>query len=216
MSDTFRLDRNAAALFDAAGRRFDPGSEEWTAAGPPFGEAVDARAAARWRQRESRHPLRAPVGVIGPRDATGRQFAAAEAVGRGLAEMGFAVICGGRAGVMEAACKGAAAAGGTSIGLLPDAEPSAANPYATIVVATGLGEARNAVIARAALCLVAIGDSFGTLSEVALGRQFGKLVIGLEGAPRVDGVIHVATPAAALVLVAQRALGFVATSADRG
>jgi hypothetical protein len=59
------------------------------------------------------------------------------------------------------------------------------------------------VIARAALCLVAIGDNFGTLSEVALGRNFGKTVIGLEGAARVDGVVHVATPAEALREVAR-------------
>jgi len=87
--------------------------------------------------------------------------------------------------------------------VLPDTEPQAANPYATVVIASGIGEARNAVIARAALCLVAIGDNFGTLSEVALGRQFGKLVVGLEGAAQVDGVVQVDSAAAALELVAR-------------
>lgn len=169
---------------------------------PVHGLDVMARLAA--RQRAS--PLRMPVGVIGPRDATAAQYAAALAVGRGIAEMGLAVICGGRAGVMEAACKGAAEAGGVAIGVLPDVDPAAANAYATVVVATGIGEARNAIIARAALCLVAIGNNFGTLSEVALGRQFGKLVIGLEGAAQVDGVVHVRTPAEALERVAQAAL----------
>jgi hypothetical protein len=120
--------------------------------------------------------------------------------------MGFAIICGGWQGVMEAACRGAADAGGVSIGLLPDADPSFANPHVSIVIATGIGEARNALIARAAFCLVVIGDSFGTLSEVALGRQFGKRVIGLEGAARVEGVIHVATEAQALDEVARCAL----------
>jgi uncharacterized protein (TIGR00725 family) len=104
---------------------------------------------------------------------------------------------------MEAACRGAAEAGGVAIGVLPDTEPQAANPYATVVIASGIGEARNAVIARAALCLVAIGDNFGTLSEVALGRQFGKLVVGLQGAAQIDGVVQVDTPAAALELVAR-------------
>lgn len=154
------------------------------------------------QRRQRAAPLRVPVGVIGPRQATAAQYASAQAIGRGIAEMGLALICGGRAGVMEAACKGAAEAGGVAIGMLPDDDPAPANPYATVVLASGIGEARNAVIARAALCLVAIGDNFGTLSEVALGRQFGKLVIGLEGAARVDGVVQVDTPAAALAQVA--------------
>lgn len=153
-------------------------------------------------RRQRAAPLRVPVGVIGPRQATAAQYAAALALGRGLAEMGLPLICGGRSGVMEAACKGAAEAGGIALAVLPDSDPASANPYATLVLATGIGEARNAVIARAALCLVAIGDNFGTLSEVALGRQFGKLVIGLESAAQVDGVVHVDTPAAALVQVA--------------
>jgi uncharacterized protein (TIGR00725 family) len=154
-------------------------------------------------QRQRSAPIRAPVAVIGPRQATPAQAAAARAVGRGIAEMGLALICGGRTGVMEAACQGAAEAGGVAIGILPDTDPQAANPYATVVIASGIGEARNAVIARAALCLVAVGDNFGTLSEVALGRQFGKLVIGLEGAAQVEGVVHVDGPAAALALVAR-------------
>ena len=107
---------------------------------------------------------------------------------------------------MEAVCRGASSAGGTTIGILPDAEPSFANPHVGIVIATGIGKARNALIARAALCLVAIGDSFGTLSEVAFGRQFGKLVLGLEGAARVEGVVHVNDLGAALQEVSLVAL----------
>jgi uncharacterized protein (TIGR00725 family) len=107
---------------------------------------------------------------------------------------------------MEAVCKGVSDAGGVAIGMLPDADPSFANPHVGIVIATGIGEARNALIARSAFCLVAIGDSFGTLSEVALGRQFGKRVIGLEGAARVDGVVHVANVDEALIEVAKCAL----------
>ena len=166
---------------------------------PDVSDSLLAQAA----QRQRRSPIREPVAVIGPRQATPAQYAAAQAVGRGIAEMGLALICGGRAGVMEAACRGAAEAGGVAIGVLPDTEPQAANPYATVVIASGIGEARNAVIARAALCLVAIGDNFGTLSEVALGRQFGKLVVGLEGAAQLDGVVQVETAAAALELVAR-------------
>jgi uncharacterized protein (TIGR00725 family) len=199
MSAIFRLDRAGKALFDARGRRFDAAQRVWRdATVAPSGVDVDAIAAATWQQRESGHPLRVPIGVIGPRDALPAQLAAAEELGRGLGQMGYAVVCGGRHGVMEAVCRGASSAGGTTIGILPDADPSCANPHVGIVIATGIGEARNALIARAALCLVAIGDSFGTLSEVAFGRQFGKVVVGIEGAARVEGVVHVVDVGAAL------------------
>jgi uncharacterized protein (TIGR00725 family) len=207
MSATFSLDRARLTLHDERGRRFDPASRTWrTASGAPGGESIDAIVAATWLQRDSGCPIRVPVGVIGPRQTTATVLVAAEAIGAGLAAMGFAIVCGGRQGVMEAACAGAAQRGGVSIGLLPDADPALANPHVSHVLATGIGEARNALIARAAFCLVAIGDSFGTLSEVALGRHFGKLVIGLEGAAQVEGVVHVASVADALARVARYAL----------
>jgi hypothetical protein len=201
------LDRPARALFDDGGRRLDLATREWIAGEPARGEPIDLVAAATWLQRESGHPHRVPVGVVGTRDASAAQRAAAEAVGRGLAEMGFLVLCGGRTGVMEAVCKGVAEAGGVSIGLLPGRDAADANAYATYVITTGIGEARNAIIARAPLCLVAIGGGFGTLTEVAFGRNYGKLVVGLEHAPQAAGVVHVATPGEALVLVARCALG---------
>jgi uncharacterized protein (TIGR00725 family) len=204
MNAIYRLDTQQNNLFDASGRRFDPRRRIWTdSAIPAIGKPVDCIAAAAWLQRTSGFPVRVPVGVIGPREASPEQMLAAEDVGKGLAAMGFSAICGGRQGVMEAVCRGTAEAGGVSIGLLPEADPAFANPYAGIVIATGIGEARNALIARASLCLVVIGDSFGTLSEVALARHFGKRVIGLLGAARVDGVIHVETVELALVEVAQ-------------
>jgi uncharacterized protein (TIGR00725 family) len=159
-----------------------------------------------WLQRDSGMPVRVPVGVIGPRDAMPAQLDAAMRVGELLADCGLTVVCGGRHGVMQAVCEGVARRGGISLGLLPEPDPSLANPFVTLALATGIGEARNALIARAALCLVAIGDSYGTLSEVALGRQFDKRVIGLEGAARVDGVVHVATPREAVEHVARVAL----------
>jgi uncharacterized protein (TIGR00725 family) len=112
----------------------------------------------------------------------------AEKVGVGLAQMGLTLICGGREGVMEAACKGATQFNGITIGLLPDADPAYANPYVTIPIATGIGVARNALIARAALCVIAIGGGYGTLSEAAFGRQFGKAVFVLGDGPQLDGV----------------------------
>jgi hypothetical protein len=201
------LDRPTRSLFDPAGRRFDAASRTWRPDGAPRGDAVDLVAAATWLQRESGHPYRVPVGVVGTRDATPAQRAAAEGVGRGLAAMGFLVLCGGRTGVMEAVCKGVAEAGGVSIGLLPGRDAADANAYATYVITTGIGEARNAIIARAPLCLVAIGGGFGTLTEVAFGRNYGKLVVGLENAPQAAGVKHVASVDEALELVARCALG---------
>jgi uncharacterized protein (TIGR00725 family) len=88
---------------------------------------------------------------------------------------------------MEAACEGAASAGGMSIGLLPDDEWQAANRFVTIPIATGIGVARNAIIARAGLALVAVGG-YGTLSEIALALQFGRPVLTLLDAPAVSGV----------------------------
>ena len=200
------LDRKRGLLADGAGRRFDPADRSWSAARALEGEAVDAVQAATWLQLESGRPLRVPVSVIGPREASGEQLACAEAVGRGLARMGLAVACGGRGGIMEAVSRGVAHEGGIAVGILPDRDPALANPYVTVALATGIGEARNAIVARAGFCIIAIGNSFGTLSEVALGRQFGKPVFGLMGAAEVEGVIHLRGPQEALSAVARCAL----------
>jgi uncharacterized protein (TIGR00725 family) len=209
---TYWLDERASCLVDGPGRRLDPAARAWqeapqgTAEPPPGARQLEAPQAVAWLQQRSGHPLRVPVGVIGPRDATPAQLAVAQRVGAGLAQMGLAVICGGRQGIMEAVAQGAAGHGGIVIGLLPEPSPDAANAYLTHVIATGLGEARNALIARSAFCLVAIGDSYGTLSEVALGLQFGKRVFGLAGAARVHGVEHRADADAALLSVANHVL----------
>ena len=211
MNVTFDLDRAGHALYDAEGRSFDAMTRAWTfvrtAEHVAKGETVDVIGAATWLQRESEHPLRVPIGVIGPREATTAQLATAMRVGELLADCGLLVLCGGRGGVMQAVCEGVARVGGTSIGILADTEAAFANHYVSVVLATGIGEARNALIARASFSLVAIGNSFGTLSEVALGRRYGKLVVGLEGAAQVDGVVHVATPQEAVARVAEAVLG---------
>jgi uncharacterized protein (TIGR00725 family) len=211
MSATFRLDRASGTLLDGAGRRFDPVARRWESAGATIRsdvlEDVDMIAAVTWLQRESGYPLRVPIGVIGPREATQAQLAAALEVGELLGDCRLTLICGGRQGVMQAVCEGVARVGGLSIGLLPEPDPAAANPYLGVAIATGIGEARNALIARASFCLIAIGNSFGTLAEVALGRHFGKLIIGLEGAARVEGVQHIDTAREAVAMVAQAILG---------
>jgi uncharacterized protein (TIGR00725 family) len=200
------FDRSADALFHGT-QRFDPASRRWqpdkaSASAAP----IAPREAVAWLQRGG-HRLRTPVGVIGPREASAEQLAIAEAIGAGLGRMGLALVCGGRQGIMEATCRGSAAAGGISIGLLPETEPDLANAYVTVPIATGIGEARNALVARAALCLVVVGDSYGTLSEVALGLQFGKRVLGLAGAAQVKGVTPCATADTALDAVAGVVLG---------
>src|SRR6478609_159516 len=108
------------------------------------------------------------IAVVGARNASAEEERAAEAVGRGLVEAGAIVVSGGRGGVMEAACRGAKSAGGTTLGILPGERRDEANQYVDIAVATGLGELRNGLVVRASDGLVAVGGAFGTLSEIAL------------------------------------------------
>ncbi|WP_341898044.1 hypothetical protein [Ferrovibrio terrae] len=216
--EMFLLDETRKQLFDQAGRCFDAPTRRWhDAAGPadlPAGPALSLRDAARWLQQGPQR-LRAPVSVIGPRDGGPAQLAAAERLGEILAECGFAVACGGRQGVMEAVCRGVATKGGLSIGLLPEPHIADANPYVTLPIATGLGEARNAIVARAGFCLVAIGDSYGTLSEVALGLQFGRVVFGLCDAAQIPGMRPCADAEAAADGVCAVALGLIEGPAAR-
>lgn len=202
------LDETANTLFNTArGERYHAGTRTWNASPPPGGAAVSLSAAAVWLQRRSGYPVKQPVAVIGPRDALDEQLKVAEALGSALATIGFSVVCGGRQGIMEAVCRGVASAGGISIGMLPEIDTKSANRYVTIPIATGIGEARNVLVARAGFCLVAIGDSYGTLSEVALGLQFGRPVIGLSGAAQVPGVRHLDGVDAAIDSIAGIAFG---------
>jgi uncharacterized protein (TIGR00725 family) len=128
------------------------------------------------------------IAVVGPGQADQPQLAAAEAVGRELAEAGAVVVCGGLGGVMEAACRGAKDAGGTTVGILPGSDRAAANPFVDVAIPTGLGEARNALVVRAADALIAVGGGYGTLSEIALALKAGKPVVGV-GTWDIDGVV---------------------------
>ena len=109
-------------------------------------------------------------------------------------------MTGGLGGVMEAACRGARDVGGTTIGILPGADRSAANAYVDVAIPTGLGEARNALVVRAADALIAVGGAYGTLSEIALALKAGKRVVGL-GTWQIDGVEAAASPEAAVETV---------------
>lgn len=129
-----------------------------------------------------------PVALIGPGDAPLRECEAAYAIAAGLAAAGMAVLCGGRGGVMQAAAQGAAEAGGIVIGLLPEEDTRAANPYLTVALPTGLGEMRNALIARSAICLVSVGNNLGTLSEMAMGLKWGKPLFSLYPGVQLEGM----------------------------
>jgi hypothetical protein len=131
------------------------------------------------------------VGVIGPREASHVRLATAEELGHALGGLGLTVMCGGKGGVMEAVCRGAKAAGGLTVGVLPDSDWRGANDFVDLPIATGLSEARNAVIAKAAVALIAVGGSYGTLTEVAYGLHFGKTVLGLCDPPLVEGLERV-------------------------
>ena len=123
-------------------------------------------------------PYVAVVGAGG--DAAGELLAIAEEVGAQLARCGALVVTGGLGGVMEAACRGARGAGGTTLGILPGADRAAANPFVDVAVAPGMGELRNGLVVRCADAVVAVGGEYGTLSEIALALKAGKLVVGLR------------------------------------
>ena len=120
------------------------------------------------------------MAVVGAGTAAATTDAAAEAVGRLLAEAGAVVVCGGLGGVMAAACRGAAQAGGLTIGILPGDHRTLANQWVRVVIPTGLGELRNGVVVRAAETLIAVGGEYGTLSEIALALKLGRPVVGLH------------------------------------
>ena len=110
------------------------------------------------------------------------------------------LVCGGLGGVMEAACRGAKEAGGTTVGILPGTDRSDANEFVDVPIATGLGEGRNAILVRSAEVLIAIGGGYGTLSEIALALRRGNRVVGL-GTWDIEGVEPAGSPEAAVETV---------------
>jgi uncharacterized protein (TIGR00725 family) len=133
------------------------------------------------------------IAVVGASQATDDDVADAQAVGRLLGAAGAVIVCGGRGGVMAAASRGAASAGGAVVGMLPGDDRSDANEWVSIAIPTGLGELRNGLIVRSVDAMVAVGGSYGTLSEVALGLQAGLKVYGLHTWD-IDGIEAVTTP----------------------
>lgn len=119
------------------------------------------------------------VAVIGGSEPSEEERAWAEEVGRQLARRGAVLVTGGLGGVMEAASKGAVEAGGVAVGILPGSSVSDANSYVTIPIPTGIGYARNAIVAKAGQAIIAIGGAYGTLSEIAHALGDGVPVVGL-------------------------------------
>ena len=145
------------------------------------------------------------VAVVGASNATDSDIEDAESVGRELAKRGAIVVCGGRGGVMAAASRGAASAGGMVVGILPGLDRSDANEWLTIAIPTGFGELRNGLVVRASEVIIAVGGAYGTLSEIALGIQAGLRVFGLH-TWTIDGIEQVGSPTEAV----DRALASVA------
>jgi uncharacterized protein (TIGR00725 family) len=139
----------------------------------------------------------------------------AEEIGRRLAEAGAIVVCGGRGGVMEAAARGARAAGGDVIGILPTDDPATANEHVTHVVVTGIGHARNLAVVASGAAVIAIGGEWGTLSEIAFARRLGRPVVVLEGwsisgrgtMAEAPGIEHADTPTEAVETAIRLASG---------
>lgn len=118
-------------------------------------------------------------GAEGPGEVEDHLLREAAEVGAGVAQRGGTIVCGGLGGVMEAACRGAAGAGGITVGILPGKDRSAANRWVSVPLATGLGELRNGLVVRAADVVVAVGGEYGTLSEIAFALKAGTPVVGL-------------------------------------
>lgn len=120
------------------------------------------------------------IGVIGSNRTTSKIERVAYEVGRQIAKNGGILVCGGLGGVMEAACKGAREAGGTTVGILPGTLREEANPYISIPIVTGFSDGRNIIVVRSSQAIIAIEGSYGTLSEIAFALRLGIPVIGLD------------------------------------
>lgn len=172
--------------------------------------------------RERVRQLAIYIAVIGPSRATPPITDAAFEVGVGIARSAAIVVCGGGGGAMEAACRGARSAGGTTVGILPGPSREDANPFVEIAIPTGMGEARNALVVRTADAVIAVGGGVGTLSEIGLALKMGRPVVGLGTwgvtPPATDSlgiaIERVDSPAAAVRTALRAALGADLGAAD--
>lgn len=147
------------------------------------------------------------IGVIGAGQVSSAGEQQAYQVGRIIAEQDAVLVCGGLGGVMEAAAKGCAEAGGEVIGILPGPSAAAANPYITLPIVTNMGHARNVIIAHTAEALIAIEGEYGTLSEMAISLKLGKTVVQLNSWQQLEAAISAASPEEAVGLALKAVAG---------
>ena len=144
------------------------------------------------------------IAVVGDSSCSPEQAKLAEAVGEQLAQRGAVIICGGLGGIMEAVCRGAKSKGGLTIGVLPGENPSMANPWVDIPIATGVGYARNMAVVKSAQAVIALGGGYGTLSEIAYALKSSIPVIGLNtwslsrNGQEADAIIRASNPTEAV------------------
>jgi uncharacterized protein (TIGR00725 family) len=144
------------------------------------------------------------IGVIGGgRSISSDMVKMAEHVGQCIAEHDAMLVCGGLGGIMEAACRGAKKAGGTTIGILPIASKEEANPYVDIVIPTNMGIARNAIVIHSSDGVVAVDGSYGTLSEIAFALQLGVPLVTLESWELDASILKTGSPEEAVNMVFQ-------------
>ena len=146
------------------------------------------------------------IGVIGAGQVSSAGEKRAYRIGQLLAEQGAIMVCGGLGGVMAAASRGCAEAGGEVIGILPGADASRANPWVTIPIVSNMGHARNVMIAHTAQALIAVEGEYGTLSEMAIGLKLGKPVVQLDSWTELSAAQRAESPeqAVAMALAAVR------------
>lgn len=120
------------------------------------------------------------ISVVGESHASEEIAKLAEQVGEEIAKAGAVLVCGGLKGVMECAAKGAKSAGGTTIGILPGSKREEANPYIDYPIITGIGYARNKLVVKTGHAVIAVGGSYGTLSEIAFALGYEIPVVGLK------------------------------------
>lgn len=143
------------------------------------------------------------VGVIGSGECYDDICEFAFRVGQLLAESGCVVINGGLGGVMEAVSRGVKSRNGIVIGVIPGKDRRMANPHCDYVIATNMGHARNVIIVHSSDALIAVGGSYGTVSEMAIALKEGKTVVAYKPAVKLDGLIEVETPDEAVKLIVE-------------
>jgi uncharacterized protein (TIGR00725 family) len=141
------------------------------------------------------------ISVIGGHRASPKHKKIAYEIGQLIAQEGWVLVCGGKEGIMEAACRGAKEAGGLTVGIMPSLDAKEANKFVDVALPTGLGYARNILVARAAKFVIAISGEYGTLSEIAFAfNDPGRAVIGIDSW-KIPGMIQVKTAKEAVAMI---------------